>query len=235
MTERNELHLIKTIAKRLARIRRIAHHEALNLIASELDFPHWRALTVALEKGWRPSPSQIKIAEGLLTAIYPNAMATDGSEHNLTITFAGEEQGYIDGHPYWLSIDFEVLMQGRGWAIYVGEAPSEKPQIMVTDRRFKANPILNPEFVAKALEVAQAAAEKLRARIASDWPRRSTKPDAEGRARHPLFSQLSNEWHCLHCDGEFTGDQMAENMWHCPKCSATPIDIFVAPFWKAAS
>jgi hypothetical protein len=27
---------------------------------------------------------------------------------------------------------------------------------------------------------------------------------------------------------------MADNMWHCPKCSATPIDIFPEPFWEPA-
>lgn len=231
MTDRNELHLLKIIAKRLAREKRIAHHEALDLIANELGYSHWKALTVAWEKDWRPCPLQMESVERLFIAAN---LDIGSSEFSSAITFGDEEQGTIDGHAYSLSIDFEVLMQGRGWSIYVGQAPSEEPQIEVTDRRIKENAILNPEFAAKALQVAQTAAEKLRARIASDWPRRSTKPDAEGRVRHPLFSKLSGEWHCNHCDGEFTGAQIAVNMWHCPKCSATPIDIFAEPFRKAA-
>jgi hypothetical protein len=146
-----------------------------------------------------------------------------------------KEQGSIDAHDYTTEIDFEVVMYGQGWAICVEQAPSEKPVIEIYDDS-KDNPILDPAFVSKALKIAHAAAEELRARIASDWPRRSTKPDAKGRALHPLFRErgLSKEWHCLHCNAVSTGAQIAANMWHCPKCSATPIDIFAEPFWTAA-
>jgi hypothetical protein len=228
MTDRDELQSIKIIAKRVARTKRIPHHVALDLVAGELARTHWRALTVAWEKGWRPDPVQVAALRENVTADRWSVLASISAAHSLN----DEITGSIDGHPYSISLDFEVLMQGRGWAILVGQAPSEAPQIERTDRRIKKVPITNPEFVEKALAIANGAAEQLRARIAADWPRRSTKPDARGCARHPLSSNEASEWHCLHCDGAFTGAQMAKNMWHCPKCSATPIDIFAAPFWR---
>lgn len=231
MINYNDLKSLKTLAKRLARTKRIAHHEALDLIAEELGQPHWNALTSAWEKGWRPEPRHLDTLADSPNAPDPKVMAIP----ILGIGCGTKEQGSIDGHAYSLEIDFEVLMGGQGWSICIEHAPSEKPKIEIYDDR-EDNPILSPEFVSKALVICNAAAEKLRARIAADWPRRSTKPDADGRTQHPLFKDrgLSNKWHCLHCDGVSTGAQMAANMWHCPECSATPIDIFLEPFWKAA-
>jgi hypothetical protein len=230
MPDREELQSFKTIAKRLARAKRIPHHAALNLVANALAHPHWKALTVDWERGWRPDPVRVATLRENLTGdgqseLFPPSAA---------LPLNDEITGSINGHPYTISLDFEVLMQGRGWAILVGQAPSEPPQIQRTNRRIKTVPITNPEFIEKALAIANSAAERLRSRIAADWPRRSTKPDPKGRARHPLSSDEASEWHCLHCDGAFTGTQMANNMWHCPKCSATPIDIFANPFWRGA-
>ncbi|MFZ5734742.1 MAG: hypothetical protein ACOY4O_18555 [Pseudomonadota bacterium] len=230
MTSRNELQSLKTTAKRIARAKRIAHHEALDLIASKLEQPHWNAFTAAWDKGWRPEGEAVEALASIEKSIDSDVMAISV----LGIGQGIEEQGQIDGHPYTLSIDFEVLMGAVGqWSIYVDQAPSKEPIIEVYDRS-KNNPILNPAFKSKALAICNEAAERLRARIAADWPRRSTKPDADGQAQHPLSKDVANKWYCLHCDGAFTGSQMAENMWHCPKCSATPIDIFIEPFWKAA-
>ncbi|WP_373008972.1 hypothetical protein [Hyphomonas sp.] len=231
MTNYNDLNSLKTIAKRLARRQRIAHHDALDVIAHAFEFPHWRALTVARETGWRPDPAKVDTL-----AIESNARNTNTrSRLTIGLGFATQKHGSIDGHDYTIEIDFEVLMGGQGWAICVEQAPSEKPLIEIYDDS-RHNPVLDPAFVSKALTIAYEAAEMLRARIAADWPRRSTKPDKEGRALHPLFRErgLSREWHCLHCDAVSTGSQMAANMWHCPKCSATPIDILAEPFWKAA-
>lgn len=229
MTLRNELQFLKISAKRIARARRIAHHEALDLIASQLGQPHWNGLVSTWENGWRP---KLKAVEALATtekSIDSDVMAIP----ILGIGCGVEKHGYIDGHPYSLEIDFEVLMGGEGWAILLEHAPSEKPVIEIYDRR-ENNPILDPAFKSKALAICNAAIETLRARIAADWPRRSTKPDADGNVQHPLSKGVAPKWYCLHCDGSFTGSQMADNMWHCPKCSATPPDIFVTPFWKAA-
>lgn len=60
MTNHNELHSLRTTAKRVARARRIAHHEALDLIARKLQQPHWNALTAAWDKGWRPEPEAVE-------------------------------------------------------------------------------------------------------------------------------------------------------------------------------
>ncbi|MBM6395273.1 hypothetical protein JQC79_05820 [Ochrobactrum anthropi] len=232
MTDRNNIHQLKTIAKRYARMGRIAHHEALDLIAHRLDHPHWRALSVAWEKGWRPSDAQWQDMEQLSQDVAsPKKKPEDQTPHFLGVPI--ETHGTIDGHEYELSVQFEVLMGGPGWAIVLEHAPSEKPKIECYDGATD-NPILDPRFREKALKIAYAAADELRAQISADWPRRSTKPDAEGRTLHPLWSQLASEWHCLHCEGAFSGAQMAANMWHCPECSATPIDIYVSPFWKVA-
>ena len=231
MTNYNNLNSLKTIAKRLARRQRIAHHKALDVVADEFDFPHWKALTAAWEKGWRPDPTELDAFANASNAGY----ADTSSRPPIGLGFATEEYGSTDGHAYIIEIDFEVVMHGQRWAICVGQAPSERPLIERYDDS-KDNPILDPAFVSKALTIANTAAEKLRARIAADWPRRSTKPDGKGRVRHPLFGErgLSSEWHCLHCDAVSTGERIAANMWHCPKCSATPIDIFAEPFWKVA-
>ena len=121
-----------------------------------------------------------------------------------------------------------MVMEGRGWQIVVPEAPSASSKISVTDRRIKLNPILDEVFHDRALRVAQIRAEQVRARIASDWPRRSTVPDADGNVQHPLFGGVADKWFCFHCDQVFSGRQMAVNLWHSPACSASPIDIHAA-------
>jgi hypothetical protein len=229
MTKTNDLQTLRTIAKRRARKSRIPHHHALDLLAVELGQPHWNALTSAWEKGWRPEPT---VLDSLATPT-SSKVADPMTIPVLGIGLVVEEQGVIDGHPYRLEIDFEVVMRGKGWCILLEHAPSELPVIEVYERS-KDNPILNEAFKEKALAICHKAAERLRARIAVDWPRRSTKPDANGQAQHPLSKGVSRNWYCLHCDADLSGAQMAKNMWHCPKCNATPIDIFSVPFWKAA-
>jgi hypothetical protein len=228
MTIQNDLQSLKTIAKRIAREKRIPHHEALDIVAKNLGHPHWNALTAACGKGWQPQSSAVEaLAE----------LSNDADVMKIPVVGIGQgvkRDGFINGHPYSLEIDFEVLMAGNGRSILLEHAPSEKPVIEIYDQR-KDNPIRNPEFREQALAICYDAAERLRNRIAADWPRRSTKPDADGQAQHPLRKGLSSTWHCLHCDGTFTGPQMAGNMWHCPNCNATPIDIFITPFWRAAS
>lgn len=230
MTDCKQLHHLKTVAKRFARAHRIPHHQALDLIALHLGHSHWNALNGAWDKGWRPSPSQLEAIDRISEET-PAASRSDEAGKMPFFAYAQEEHGTIDGHPYTLSVAFEVFMYGTGWGILLEHAPSEAPQVEIAAGSEEGNPILDPEFKAKALKIAHVAAEKLRERIAADWPRRSSKPDGEGRAQHPLFKQLSAKWHCLHCDAVSSGAEMAANMWHCPKCSATPIDIHAANFW----
>ncbi|WP_457587702.1 hypothetical protein [Ensifer canadensis] len=93
-------------------------------------------------------------------------------------------------------------------------------------------PVLDPEFLQRALSLARDRALQVRAKISADWPRRSTKPDLSGVVRHPLSHDESAVWFCLHCDGKITGAQIAQNLWHCPGCGASPLDIFDTPFWS---
>lgn len=226
MTIHNDLRSLKAIAKKIARENRIPHHEALDYVAKHIGQPHWNALTTAYAKGWRPQPAATETLDGLTND--PDLMAIP----TLGVGQVVKRTGFINGHPYALEVDFEVVMGGAGWAILLEHAPSEKPVIEIYDQRGD-NPLRDPNFEAEALDICFKAAVDLRKRIAADWPRRSTKPNAEGQAQHPLSKGLSSTWHCLHCDGVLSGSQMAANMWHCPECNANPLDIFMEPFWKA--
>lgn len=251
MAATQSLDTIKTLAKKLARARRIKHIGALELAAQQLGYPHWNALTTAFKKGWRPTSTQIEMLQVLVDTVNPlrakepgttgwdalsripgiTVRATRSQSRDIGDPFSAEEiLGELDGHQFRLTVSFDdVVMEGRGWQIIVPEAPSANPQIHVTDRQIKSNPILEENFHDKALQAAQIRAEQVRARIASDWPRRSTVPDFDGKVQHPLFGGVARRWSCIHCDQVFSGKQMAENVWHCPACSATPIDIHVAP------
>lgn len=220
MTVRNELHILRTSAKNLARASRIPHHQALDIVATRCGHPHWNALTGAWEKGWRPT------AEQLTHLRKPPA---DGVPLRGVGLFSASE-GDIAGEPYELEVGFDdVLIGGRGWAIYLGHAPSEAAKV---EKYTSPNPLDNEAFFAEAMKIAKNAADGVRGAIAQDWPRRSTKPDKNGCAVHPLFGGVSAEWYCLHCDARSTGAEMAANMWHCPKCSATPLDMHAHAWWK---
>jgi hypothetical protein len=230
MTHRNDLKSLRTFAKRFARMKRIPLSKSLDFIADKLGQPHWNAFATAWEKGWRPTNAA---REALL-----NMEETTDPVMTIPTLGIGEgvtEHGELDGHPYVLEIDFEVVMaQISEWCIHIGHAPSDRP-IIEAYNMAASNPIFDHAFREKALAICLASVERLRARISADWPRRSTKPDADGHAQHPLFKGVSAHWHCMHCEHEFSGTQMAENLWHCPVCRATPIDISAAPFWKEAS
>jgi hypothetical protein len=213
MTVRTEFQALKAVAKQRARAQRIAHSMALDAIAAELGLPHWNALTAAWERGWRPTAAQMKSVRG------PDNQMASSRE----ISHVEKSTGEISGEPYELEIDFDsVLVSGNGWAVHVGHAPSEKAQV---EKYVTPNPLDDPAFFKEVIEIANSAADRVREAISQDWPRRSTKPDRAGRVTHPLFGEISAEWFCLHCDAGSTAAQMAANMWHCPKCSATPLDI----------
>lgn len=119
--------------------------------------PHWNALTAACGKGWQPHSS----AAGALAGL-----SNDADIMKISVLGIGqgvERNGVINGQPYSLEIDFEVLMGGNGWSILLDHAPSEKPVIEIYDQR-EDNPIRNPEFREQALAICYDAVEKLRAR-----------------------------------------------------------------------
>jgi hypothetical protein len=125
-----------------------------------------------------------------------------------------------------------VLISGNGWGIHFGHAPSEPAEI---EKLSSPNPLDDKHFFENAMKIAMDAADEVRKAIRS-WGSDAMQPDKDGVAKHPMFENvLSAEWFCIHCDGQSTSAQIIGNMWHCPKCTATPIDIFAAPFWKSSS
>ena len=232
MTKKNEINTLKTLAKRYARANRIAQHEALNTFAAALDFPHWAGLAAKVKQGWSPTAEQMAQAEALVVQSHSGK---------------GEEESYIESgfsrpidepirtgkisdHAYRVFESFgDIRLEGEGWRILVGEAQFSQPVVEIEKPCADTCPVHESGFLDAALAIADEEAAKVRAGVSSDWPRRSTKPDADGVVLHPLFGEKSYTWYCLHCDGKITGAQLAENIWHCPTCGATPIDIFSAP------
>lgn len=236
MTSYNELQALKRIAKAVARGTRKKLAYVQNGLAVELGHPHWPALVKAAVSGWSPTneqllklknwafPETIQYAENLLA----------GADILGPFGMIGARKGEIDGQSFLLYSDLgDSIISGRGWEICVREAASAPRRIKSWDRRLKRNPMTDEAFVKKATEIAEVLAIKTRAAIAKDWPRRSTFPDAQGYATHPIGGMKSQDWHCLHCDGEFKAHQIAANMFHCPECHASPLDIFDFPFWRS--
>lgn len=234
MTTKNEIDTLKTLAKRYARANRIAQHEALNAIAIALDFSHWAQLATKAKQGWLPSAEHLAKAEALVQQTHPGADDTESFVGKSLSRPVGEpiRQGKISDHTYRVFEAFgDIRMEGDGWRILIGEAQFSQPLVEIEKPHVDTSPVRNQAFLKAALVIADEEAAKVRAGIASDWPRRSTKPDEEGVVLHPLFGGKSAEWYCLHCDGKITGAQLAENLWHCPGCGASPIDIFSESAW----
>ena len=187
------------------------------------DHPDWNDLTKAFDKGWRPTWVHMERAENLLYNVRDGIPPRDTSNDTAVV---------LNGHQCTLTEDFmDVLVWGNNWSIHLGHAPSESAEV----ETYGPCAIDDPEVLAEAMKVLNEAADRLRARIADDLPRDAMKPDTEGRVIHPLMrSEAYSGWYCLHCDGKFTGTEMSSNMWHCPNCSATPIDIFPIAWWKEA-
>lgn len=220
MADRKELKPLRYIAKRLARWKSIPLHQAQDIVAKQCGHPHWNAMTKEWNKGWRPDPT--------ILADFRELNEPDTSPRGLHIDEVS--QGEVQGEPYELRISFdEVLIRGQAWAISLGHAPSEAPKMA---RYSKPNALDDDGLYEAALVIVRAGVEKVREAIWTDWPARSATPDASGVVEHPLFGGQSAEWHCLHCDEKSSGAQMVANMWHCPKCSATPIDMHPTPWWN---
>ena len=138
----------------------------------------------------------------------------------------------MQGHAYRVTdVLDDVYVFGRSWEFKLSEAPLAPPKFRITDRRFKNNPINDPVFRDAVLAIAERFRKRVHARIASDWPSRATAPDAAGLAEHPLGHGVSDTWWCMHCDHRSTSVQIAANLFHCPNCLATPMDIHTSPWW----
>jgi len=245
---------IKATAKRLARRRRIKHIDALEIAAVALGHPHWRGLMEAAKKGWSPTSASLENLERLLNEHPSEPTAQGGVDVETTLEAFGdglrftrwlpddvapmeaeEIHGELDGQTFYLVGDeFSVAIGSQGWEIILDQQPSAQPELRRLDGRVKSVEALDPAFVERATQLLRLRARRMHAEVSETWTRRSTMPDKKGRARHPLSKNLSAEWHCLHCDGVHDGGDMARNLWHCPACGATPIDIFPEPFWNEA-
>lgn len=237
MTETNHLRSLKVLAKRYARENRIALHQALDLIARELGFPHWAKLIATSKKGcWQVAPEQMAGLEAFVDRPLPAATFRNVDPETMNRRFAYLEQaehGVIGDHSYRLQeVLHDVIIAGEGWSIRVPENPGVPPIVETFADQEGGCPVLDPDFLERALSLARDRALQVRAKIAADWPRRSTKPDLRGVVRHPLSRDESAVWFCLHCDGKITGAQIAQNLWHCPGCGASPLDIFDTAFWS---
>ena len=234
MTNKNEIHTLKALAKRHARANRLPLHKALDQLAVHFEFPHWAALAGKAKQGWLPSDEQLASAEGFVRQSQPNVVGQEMFiEHRMSRPVDEPlRQGKIGDYEFSVFESFgDIRMEGDGWRILIGEAQFAQPVVEIEKTQGSSSPVNDREFLDAVLRIADEEATKVRAGISTDWPRRSTKPDAEGTVVHPLHGDRSAEWFCLHCDGKITGALLAENLWHCPACGASPIDIFAAPFW----
>ncbi len=235
MTEASEISHLKLLAKRHARATRVALHEALNFIAIHLGFANWTQLVTANKSGWIPTSEQVASIEAVAGNHVPPADFTTGSAAASARRWEyleQAEQGQIQGHTYRLQLALDdVIIAGEGWSITVPENPGARPTVRTNVAADDQCPVFDADFLEEALRLANNRMSQVRSKISSEWPRRSTKPDGDGRARHPLWDRDSDTWFCLHCHGKITGVQIAENLWHCPACGAAPVDIFDTAFW----
>ncbi|MEQ5872771.1 hypothetical protein J4E08_23215 [Sagittula sp. NFXS13] len=226
---------LKELSKRYARAQQVPLHKARDTVAEVLGFSHWNDVTKAQRAGWTLTKEQISAVERLLVEALPGDEAGGprlGSFIEDSVFETDVQQGTIEGHEYSISASMgDVHMHGTGWHLYVPEAPSGEPRLEISKQIVHEAPVYEAAFQQEALDIAIKRAEQVRAGIASDWPRRSTKPDKDGLVRHPLNGAVSEKWFCLHCDTSITGEQIARGLWHCPRCDASPLDIFESPWW----
>ena len=226
---------LKELSKRYARAQQVPLHKARDTVAETLGFSHWNDVTKAHRAGWTPTEGHVSAVESLLVEALPGDQAGGprfGSFIGDSIFETDVQHGTIDGHEYTISASMgDIHMHGTGWHLHVPEAPNGEPRLETTKQIEHEAPVYEASFQQEALDIAIKQAEQVRAGIASDWPRRSTKPDKDGLVRHPLNGAESDKWFCLHCDASITGEQIAKSLWHCPRCDASPLDIFESPWW----
>ncbi len=226
---------LKELSKRYARAQQVPLHKARDFVAEKLGFPHWSDVTKAHRNGWNPTQTQLSGIESLLIDSLPGNDAgrpEHGSYIEASIFEEEVQHGKIDGHEYQIAVlSGDVYMYGMGWRLQVPEAPSNAPRLEIAKQIEHRAPVYEAQFQHQALKIALKRAQQVRAGIASDWPRRSTKPDKEGVVRHPINGAESEKWFCLHCDSSITGKQISNSLWHCPNCDASPLDIHENAWW----
>ena len=226
---------LKKLSKRYARAQQFPLHKGRDTVAMALGFSHWNEATKAHRSGWSPTHTELTSIESLLIDLLPGDQARrpeHGSYIEASIFEEEVQDGKINEHEYQISVSLgDVDMYGTGWHLHVPEAPNKAPRLEIAMQIAHEAPIYEAQFQQKALKIALKRAEQVRAGIASDWPRRSTKPDKDGLVRHPISGVQSDRWYCLHCDSSMTGKQIGKSLWHCPSCDASPLDIHENAWW----
>jgi hypothetical protein len=226
-----QMRKLKTLGKRYARATTMAHTEALNALAMEFGFDHWKALTDAAKKDWRPGEEDLARAENFVRQAGARTDATAPNYGDWFIDAPASEEGELCGHQYRIGDCIgDVVVSGKGWELRIPEAPFKAPIVEIDERYTETSPVKDPSFLAKLIEIAQERSTRIRAQMAVDWPRRSTRADLDGVARHPLRGGDAATWYCHSCDAQITGAQLAENYWHCPNCGTHPLNIHTEPF-----
>ena len=222
---------LKTLGKRYARATTITHTEALNVLAAEMGFVHWKALSDANKEGWLPSEVDLAKASELVRLVGGNTEATASTSDFEFNNESISEKGELCGHQFWIG-DYlgDAIVSGVGWELRIPEAPFKAPIVEIDERYAEISPVRDPEFLSKLLDIAKERSTRIRVQMAMDWPRRSTKADLDGIARHPLGGGEASVWYCHSCDAQITGSQLAKNYWHCPTCGTHPLNIHMEPF-----
>ena len=226
---------LKELSKRYARAQQVPLHKARDIVADKLGFSHWNDVTKAHKAGWNPTQTQLSTIESLLIDSLPGNEAgpfEHGSYIQASVFEDDDQHSTLDGHEYKISAALgDVHMYGMGWHLFVPEAPNKAPRLEIAKQIEHEAPVYEMQFQSQALKIALKRAEQVRAGIASDWPRRSTKPDEDGLVRHPINGVESDRWFCLHCNSSMAGEQIARSLWHCPSCNASPLDIHENAWW----
>lgn len=229
----SEYHMkkLKTLGKRYARATTYSHTDALNILSKEIGFSHWKALTDAAKGEWQPNADVIAQAEAFVRRAGALVDDSPQSAEFPVPNEAAAEQCELGGQKFTLG-DYlgDVVVSGDGWDLRVPEAPFKAPIVEIDERFAKTSPINDPTFLDGVLEIARKRSIKVRAQMAVDWPRRSTKADLDGVARHPLRGGEAAKWFCHSCDAQISGEQAAKNFWHCPTCGTHPLNIHETPF-----
>lgn len=232
MTDEYRIQKLKTFAKRYARANRLVHSQSLDTVAKELGFAHWGALIIASKADWFPSDDELAKIEAFVGKAFHTKRGNEADVNRGPVDDMNQaEEGKLGEHSFRVSNFFDdAVVYGEGWTVRIPEAPLAAPLVEIEERYAETSPVKEPEFLKQIIVIAQAYSQQIRARMSMDWPRRSTKPDANGNVRHPFGGGVFDKWYCWDCDGEITGPQIAQNLWHCPSCGANPLHIRPEPY-----
>ena len=232
MTDEYRIKKLRTFAKRYARANRLVHSQSLDVVAKELGFAHWKTLIGASKTDWSPSDDELSKIEAFIGKSFHTKRENENGVILDPIDDMNQTEETKIGEYSFRIGNFlgDAVVYGEGWTVRIPEAPLAAPLVEIDKRYAETSPVKESKFLKQVIDIAQAHSQKIRARMSTDWSRRSTKPDANGRVRHPFGGGVYDKWYCWDCDGEITGPQIAQNLWHCPGCGANPLHVHATPY-----